>query len=104
MRRQRFLLQAALAAAVLAMMGVCHAKPSTYALPDETATLRPGPGMETAQSNCLTCHSVDYVNTQPPNRGKAFWEAEVTKMIKAYHAPISDADAKAIADYLASAY
>jgi hypothetical protein len=36
--------------------------------------------------------------------GKAFWEAEVTKMIKAYHAPISEADAKAIADYLAKTY
>jgi hypothetical protein len=36
--------------------------------------------------------------------GKAFWEAEVTKMIKVYHAPISDADAKAIADYLAKTY
>jgi mono/diheme cytochrome c family protein len=95
---------AALAAALLTIAGVSYAKPLTYALPEETSTLRPGPGMETAQNNCLTCHSVDYVNTQPPNRGKAFWEAEVTKMIKVYHAPISDADAKAIADYLAKTY
>ena len=57
-----------------------------------------------AQNNCVTCHSVDYINTQPPNRGKAFWEAEVTKMIKVYHAPINDADAMAIADYLAKTY
>jgi mono/diheme cytochrome c family protein len=68
---------AALAAALLTIAGVSYAKPLTYALPEETPTLRPGPGMETAQNNCLTCHSVDYVNTQPPNRGKAFWEAEV---------------------------
>ncbi len=95
---------AALAAAVVTMTAVSYAEPLTYALPEETATLRPGPGMETAQNNCLTCHSVDYVTTQPPNRGKAFWEAEVTKMIKVYHAPINDADAKAIADYLAKAY
>ena len=40
--------------------------------------------MEMTQNNCLTCHSVDYVNTQPPNCGKAFWVAEVTKMIKVY--------------------
>lgn len=95
---------ALLAAAVLTVAGVSYAKPLTYAPPEETSTLRPGPGMETAQSNCLPCHSVDYVNTQPPNRGKAFWEAEVTKMIKVYHAAINDADAKAIADYLAKAY
>ena len=33
-------------------------------------------------------------------KGKAFWEAEVAKMIKTYKASISEADAKAIADYL----
>ena len=52
----------------------------------------------------MSCHSVDYINTQPPRRGKEFWEAEVKKMIKSYHAPISEADAKAIADYLAKTY
>ena len=80
------------------------AKPLTYALPEETATLRPGPGVETARDICASCHSVDYINTQPPRSGKEFWEAEVKKMIKSYHAPISEADAKTIADYLAKTY
>jgi sulfite dehydrogenase (cytochrome) subunit B len=80
------------------------AKPLTYVLPEETATPRPGPDMEVAQNNCMSCHSVDYINTQPPRRGAEFWEAEVKKMIKSYHAPISEADAKAIADYLAKTY
>ncbi len=80
------------------------ANPLTYVLPEETATLRPGPDVETAQNNCMSCHSVDYINTQPPRRGSAFWEAEVKKMIKSYHAPISEADAKTIADYLARTY
>ncbi len=79
------------------------AKPLTYVLPEETATLRPGPGMETA-GVCMSCHSVDYINTQPPRRGKEFWEGEVKKMIKSYHAPVSEEDAKAIADYLAKTY
>ncbi len=79
------------------------AKPLTYILPEETATLRPGPGMETA-GVCASCHSVDYINTQPPRRGKEFWEGEVKKMIKSYHAPVSEEDAKAIADYLAKTY
>ena len=80
------------------------AKPLTYALPDETATLRPGPGVETARDICASCHSVDYINTQPPRSGKEFWEGEVKKMIKSYHAPISEADAKTITDYLAKTY
>jgi sulfite dehydrogenase (cytochrome) subunit B len=95
---------AALAAAVLTTAGVSYAKALTFTLPEETTTLRPGPGVETAQNHCLKCHSTDYVTTQPPNRGEAFWEAEVTKMIKVYRAPINDADAKAIADYLAKTY
>jgi len=37
-------------------------------------------------------------------RGSEFWEAEVKKMIKSYHAPISEADAKTITDYLAKTY
>jgi sulfite dehydrogenase (cytochrome) subunit B len=104
MRMPLSFLQAALAAATLANAGVSCAKPLTYTLPEETATLRPGPGMENAQNNCVTCHSLDYISTQPPNRGKAFWQDEVTKMIKAYHAPINDADAQAIVDYLAKTY
>ena len=80
-----------------------EAKPLTYVLPEETATLRPGPGVETA-GVCMSCHSVDYINTQPPQSGKEFWEGEVKKMIKSYHAPISEADAKTIADYLARTY
>jgi mono/diheme cytochrome c family protein len=82
------------------------AKPLTYTLPDDTAELRASkhPGFEAAGNNCMSCHSVDYINTQPPKRGAAFWEAEVTKMIKVYHAPIDEADAKAIAEYLAQAY
>lgn len=32
------------------------------------------------------------------------WDAEVNKMIKAYGAPIDEADAKAIKDYLTKNY
>ena len=46
------------------------AKPLTYVLPEETATLRPGPGVETARDICASCHSVDYINTQPPRTRK----------------------------------
>src|SRR3954447_23025560 len=83
---------------------IAIAEPVTYDLPEETAVLKPGPGLETAQSNCVACHSADYIAMQPPKRGKAFWDGEVTKMIKTYGAPIGEADAKVIADYLAQTY
>jgi hypothetical protein len=35
---------------------------------------------------------------------KDFWQAEVTKMIKVYGAPIEEKDVPAIVDYLAAAY
>ncbi len=75
-----------------------------YQLPEETAMLRPGAGLETAQNNCGACHSADYINTQPPKQGQGFWEAEVQKMIKVYGAPIEAADAKTIAEYVAKTY
>lgn len=95
--------QAVVAASML-FVTAGAAKPLTFALPEETAVFRPGPGSDVAQNHCLACHSADYVNTQPPHRGAAFWEAEVRKMIKAYHASISEADAKTIIDYLARTY
>lgn len=90
----------------VALAGVALAMPKTYQLPAETAVLKPGPGpgFEAAKNNCMSCHSVDYVNFQPPKKGQAFWDAEVQKMIKVYRAPIDEADAKAIAEYLAKTY
>ena len=101
--RHRFMFAVAVPLA-FAVVGVAIAKPVTYAIPAETAQLRPGPGQDTAQNNCMACHSADYIAIQPPKKGKPFWEAEVTKMIKTYKATISDDDAKVIADYLASTY
>jgi mono/diheme cytochrome c family protein len=80
------------------------AEPMTFELPEETAAFKPGPGVDIATARCRTCHSVDYISIQPPNKGKAFWEAEVQKMIKVYKAQIDPSDAQAIADYLAATY
>jgi hypothetical protein len=95
-----------LTAVCLATVGHASSKPLSYVLPEETAGLEPGkgPGFEATQNNCLSCHSTDYIKTQPSKRGRAFWDAEVTKMIKVYHAPISEADAKLIGEYLAETY
>ncbi|MBI3701936.1 MAG: cytochrome c [Afipia sp.] len=83
-----------------------HAKPLGYKVPDDTATFKPGANVDVVRNNCTACHSVDYVQTQPrgPKFKKDFWQAEVTKMVKVYGAPIDDADAGKIADYLAENY
>ncbi len=52
----------------------------------------------------MTCHSRDYITTQPRGKGKAFWTAEITKMVNVYAAPIPEPDREVIADYLAANY
>lgn len=73
-------------------------------LPAETAQLKAGPGSDLASSQCITCHSADYVITQPPGKPMAFWKAEVEKMKKVYGAPIADDQIEPIAQYLTRAY
>ena len=87
----------------LAATSSALAAPMVYQLPPETAELKPGPGVDTAIV-CTACHSADYIRTQPPGKGKAFWQAEVQKMIKVYKAPIGEDDAATIANYLAANY
>src|SRR6195256_949140 len=69
-----------------------------------TAAFKPGPNLDVVQNNCTACHSADYISTQPRGHKKDFWQAEVTKMIKIYGAPIDDADVGKIVDYLAATY
>jgi len=70
-------------------------------LPAETAQLKPGPGLEAAQSHCLTCHSADYIYMQPPLT-KEQWKGVVTKMKKVMGAPIPDNDVDTLVQYLMS--
>ena len=82
------------------------ASPISYELPPETAAFKPGPNLDVVMKNCTSCHSADYVATQPrgPKFKEEFWRAEVNKMIKVYGAPIADADIAKIVEYLAATY
>ena len=98
---KRFAFALAVAAIAVPALG----KPINFELPAETAAFKPGPNLEVVKGNCTSCHSSDYIVTQPPMKDKkAFWQAEVTKMIKVYGAPIEDADVGKIVDYLAATY
>ena len=85
----------ALAAAAIALPAAADEKP---------VELKKAPGVDTVAGNCSGCHSLDYILMNSPYPNAALWDAEVTNMIKAFGAPISDADAKVIADYLKKNY
>jgi sulfite dehydrogenase (cytochrome) subunit B len=95
-----------LAAITLVGFGPLLAAPVSYKIPEETAAFKPGTNLDVVTNNCTACHSADYINTQPrgPKFKKDFWQAEVTKMIKVYGAPIDEADVGKIVDYLAATY
>jgi sulfite dehydrogenase (cytochrome) subunit B len=71
---------------------------------EKEVTLKPGPGLDKVEGNCAACHTLAYIPMNSPFLDAKGWDAEVTKMIKAYGAPIDDADAKTIADYLSKHY
>jgi hypothetical protein len=66
--------------------------------------LKKAPELELVEGNCAACHSLDYIQMNSPFLNASGWDAEVTKMIKAFGAPISDTDAKLIANYLKANY
>jgi mono/diheme cytochrome c family protein len=84
------------AAALIALPAVANA--------EQVIKLKPGPGLDKVQDNCQACHSLAYIPMNSPYLKAAGWDLEVNKMIKAMGAPIDDADAKAIKDYLAKNY
>jgi len=71
---------------------------------EQVIKLKPGPGADKVVANCAACHSLAYIPMNSPFLNAAGWDATVTKMIKAFGAPIDDAEARAIADYLKKNY
>jgi cytochrome c5 len=97
------LLIAALLAATLATAAVSAAE---ITLPPETALFKPSPlpGYELVQRNCMLCHSVHYIQSQPPQLTRAYWDATVKKMKKPFGAPFPETDIPAMVDYLVKTY
>lgn len=71
-------------------------------LPADSLAYKPGKGVEMAQALCVTCHSAEYVSTQPPMPRK-FWEGSVKKMKEKFGATLPD-DTTALVDYLTAVY
>jgi cytochrome c5 len=58
-----------------------------------------GPNSDVAEQNCTVCHSVGMVLNQPA-LSRESWAKEVSKMRMTFKAPVTDADAAKIVDYL----
>src|ERR1035437_3681739 len=56
-------------------------------------------GRDLFLNNCMTCHTTRYISMQP-NFSRKTWQAEVSKMIEKFHAPIDTNVGKKIVDYL----
>ncbi len=86
---------------VIAFIAALIALPATA---EQQINLKKAPGVDKVEANCQACHSLAYIPMNSPYINGAGWTAEVNKMIKVMGAPIDDADAKAIIDYLAKNY
>ena len=71
---------------------------------EKSIDLKKAPGLDKVEGHCAACHSLDYIEMNSPFLTPAGWDAEVTKMIKVFGAPIDDGDAKVIGDYLKANY
>jgi sulfite dehydrogenase len=71
--------------------------------PVETGLFRAGPGAEIANAQCLVCHSVEYVTTQPP-LPRAYWKGSIDKMRGKFGATIPDDQIGPLLDYLVLNY
>ncbi len=91
----------------VALLACCiRASAVDIALPQDNTSYQPNdlPGYPLVLKNCLTCHSSQYVQTQPPRSPRRYWEATVHKMKDAFGAPVDDAEIPAIVDYLTKTY
>ncbi len=84
-------------------LGLSMAAPVKLVLPPETSSLKAGPGSDLAVASCLTCHSSEYISTQP-SLTRTAWKASVDKMRAKFGAPIADTQIEALVDYLVANY
>ena len=75
-------------------------------LPVETGEFKPSelPGYTLAKQNCLICHSVHYIQSQPPMLPRSYWEATVKKMRAPFGAKFTDEDIPVLVEYLVKTY
>ena len=78
----------------------------TFAVPAlaDDIKLKPSEGAEVVEQNCATCHSLDYLEMNSVFLDQKGWQAEVTKMVKVFGAPVTEQDQAKIIAYLVAIY
>jgi sulfite dehydrogenase (cytochrome) subunit B len=71
---------------------------------EKPVPLKGAPELETVESVCSLCHSLDYIRINAPFLTAQAWQAEVDKMINVFGAPADADQAKMIVDYLVRNY
>jgi sulfite dehydrogenase (cytochrome) subunit B len=94
-----------LAVHVLAPLVLAAASAAARAAPPEEFTqLSDGPGRDLTVGRCIVCHSLEYIPSNAPAMNRAAWQKTIQKMKDRFGAPITDAEAKQILDYLDASY
>lgn len=78
-----------------------------FAMPasaQEAVALKQGAGLDVVTKTCANCHTLNYIRMNSVFLTPSDWKAEVTKMQQAYGAPIDDATADTIVNYLSATY
>ena len=88
---------------LIAIVGLIVAAGAAWA-DEKPVEIKDAPGRAMVESQCGTCHSLDYIRTNSPFPTAQLWGAEVTKMINVFGADIKPDDAKAIIEYLSKNY
>lgn len=103
---KRTLRLASVAAALAAATALAVAGSKSITLPPDGAVLTPSPlpGYAKAQADCTVCHSAEYMLMQPPNAGRAYWNAMAHRMKDVFKAPFNEADIPDIVEYLSATY
>jgi len=93
-------------AGLLLCLALSAAAPLAVAGTDDEGAmaLKDGPGKDLTSGMCMVCHSLDYIPSNAPAMDKAGWKKTVQKMRERYGAPLTDAQADTILEYLSAAY
>ena len=90
--------------AVLSAAALCGAVATAAVAGEKPVQLKNAVGADKVEANCAACHTLDYIPMNSTFLNATQWDAEVTKMINAFGAPINPGDAKIIGDYLKANY
>jgi len=71
----------------------------------ERATqLKDGPGRDLTVGQCILCHSLEYIRSNAPAMNREAWQKTIQKMKERFGAPLTDAEARQILEYLSANY